>query len=106
MFVVQTPRTRIIAMSISGSRLRTSTAIQAMETSTPAATSPTVFADPHPHFVVLLIASRISEIPTVIRIAASQFTRPGTRIGDSGTQRQVASAAATIATSGIQNSQW
>ncbi len=44
-------------------------------------------------------------IPTVITAAASQFTRPGARIGDSGIQRQVQAAAITITISGIQNSQ-
>src|SRR5947207_13711389 len=42
--VVQTPRIRIIAMSTSGSRLRTSTATQAAQTSNPNANSPMVFA--------------------------------------------------------------
>ena len=45
-------------------------------------------------------------MPIVISAAASQLTRPGTRTGDSGMKRHVATAASTIATSGIQNSQW
>ena len=44
--------------------------------------------------------------PAVIRAAASQLTLPGTLIGDSGTYRQVATAAITVTTSGIQYSQW
>src|ERR1700749_5006239 len=47
-FVVHTPRTRISAMSTSGSRLRTSTAIQAMHTATPTANRPMVLAPPPP----------------------------------------------------------
>ncbi len=44
--------------------------------------------------------------PTDISAAASQLTRPGTRSGDSGTNRQVQIAAPTMTTSGIQYSQW
>jgi hypothetical protein len=56
--------------------------------------------------VVSLTAISTVESPTVISAAASQLMRPGTRIGDSGMKRQVATAASRIATSGIQNSQW
>ncbi len=44
-------------------------------------------------------------MPTVITAAASQFTRPGARTGDSGIQRHVQAAAITMTISGIQNSQ-
>src|SRR3984893_8498983 len=101
-FVVHTPRIRIIVMSMSGVRLRTSTAIHTIETMTPTATSPRVLADPQPHLLVWLIASSTVEMPTVIRAAASQLIRPGTRTGDSGMNRQVARAASTAATSGRQ----
>ena len=39
-------------------------------------------------------------------IAAGQFTRPGTRTGDSGMKRHVAKAAKTVGIKGSQNSQW
>ena len=99
-FVVHTPRIRIIVMSISGSLLRTSTAIQATETARPTASRPSVFGEPQPQVVVSLIASSTIEMPIVIRAAASQLTRPGTRTGDSGMKRQVATAAMTVATAG------
>ena len=44
-------------------------------------------------------------IPAVISAADSQLIAPGVRFGDSGTNRQVARIATTIAISGIQNSQ-
>ncbi len=50
--VVQTPRTRIIAMSTSGVSLRTSTAIQAATKAKPTAARPSVFGEPQPHSVV------------------------------------------------------
>ncbi|HEY8810715.1 MAG TPA: hypothetical protein VIM28_11925 [Solirubrobacterales bacterium] len=93
-------------MSTSGLSLRTSTAIQATTKAKPTKTRPTVFVDTHPHSVVWLIARSTAEMPIVISAAAGQLIRPGTRTGDSGTRRQVRTAAATIATSGIQKSQW
>src|SRR5579885_1934812 len=87
--VVQTPRIRIIAMSISGSRLRVSTQIHAPQTRKPPASSPSVRADPQPQLVVSVTASRTAVIPTLIRIEAVQLTRPGTRTGDSGTNHHV-----------------
>src|ERR1039457_2711387 len=57
-FVVHTPRIRIIVMSISGLRLRVSTAIHTPETARPAAIRPSVFDEPQPHVVVSEIASR------------------------------------------------
>ncbi len=56
--------------------------------------------------VVSLIASSTSEMPIVISAPASQLIRPGTRTGDSGMKRHVATAASTTATSGSQKSQW
>src|ERR1700729_2942773 len=93
--VVQTPRMRIIVMSTSGFLLRVSTKIQ-----------PRVFDEPQPHVVVSETASSTTEMPIVISAAATQLTLPGTRTGDSGIKRQVATAASTVATSGSQNSQW
>ena len=50
------------------------------------------------------ISSRL--IPTVMTVAAaSQFTRPGARTGDSGIHFQVAAAAISVTISGIQKSQ-
>jgi hypothetical protein len=104
--VVHTPRIRIIVMSTSGLRLRTSTAIQATETVTPTAIRPSVLPDPQPHVVVSEIAINTIDMPAVISAAASQLTRPGSFTGDSGMKRQVASAARTVGISGSQNSQW
>ena len=100
--VVQTARIRIIPMSIRGSRLRISTTTHAAQSSRPAPISPIVRVEPQPQVVASLIASSTAVIPVDMSSAASQFTRPGTRTGDSGTNRQVPSAAATITTSGIQ----
>ena len=44
-------------------------------------------------------------MPPLISAAAGQLIRPGTRTGDSGTNRHVHTAAATISTSGNQKSQ-
>ena len=102
--VVHTPRIRIMVMSISGSRLRVSTATQPRHTITPAASRPSVRGEPQPHVVVSPIATRTPEIPRLISATAGQLMRPRTRTGDSGTKRQVQSAARVITGSGIQNS--
>src|SRR5437763_2720951 len=88
-FVVQTPRIRIIVMSISGWRLRISTTTQAAQTSSPKPSSDTVRVDVQPQLVVSVTASSTDVIPTLISAAASQLIRPGTRTGDSGMNRQV-----------------
>src|ERR1700727_75894 len=82
--VVHTPRIRIIAMSIRGSRLRSSTATHAAHTAKPAARSPNVLGSPHPHTVVCAIAISRADIPALISAAAVQFTWAGERTGDSG----------------------
>src|SRR5436305_1029400 len=51
-FVVHTPRMRIIVMSTSGSRLRTSTATQIAPTTSPNASNASVLAEPQPQTVV------------------------------------------------------
>src|ERR1700691_2340396 len=104
--VVQTPRMRIIVMSIRGFLLRTSTAIQATETAMPTESRPSVLGDPQPQLVVWLIEISTIDMPIVIKVAASQLTRPGTRTGDSGMKRHVANAASTVGIKGSQNSQW
>ena len=105
-FVVQTPRIRIIAMSINGSRECSSTITQAAVIASPSASRAIVLADNHPQLVVSEIAISTQLKPAVISAAASQLTLPGRRTGDSGTNRQVASAAIVITISGIQYSQW
>src|SRR5579862_3624784 len=102
--VVQTPRIRIIAMSMSGSRLLLSTATQKAQTTRPATSRPSVRPDPQPQTVASLIASSTAVMPVLISAAASQLTRPGTRTGDSGTKRHVQIAATTITISGAQKS--
>ncbi len=84
-FVVQTPRIRISDISTSGSRLWTSTQIQAAITTAPAASSAIVLVPPQPQTVVCAIAISTQHIPRLINAAASQFTWPGDLIGDSGT---------------------
>ena len=95
-FAVQTARTRMSVMSISGCALLTSTATQAAQITPPTTSIPIVFAEPQPHVVVSLIAIRTSVIPALISAAAGQLIRPGTRTGDSGTKRHVQTAATTI----------
>ena len=104
-FVVHTPRRRIIVMSTSGSRLRTSTMTQATQNTAPTANSASVRVPPQPQTPVWAMPMRIAQMPTVMRAAASQLTRPGVRTGDSGMNFQVANAPASVITSGIQNSQ-
>jgi hypothetical protein len=83
-FVVHTPRIRIIVMSISGWRLRTSTSTHRPQTAIPAASSPSVFGEPQPQTVVCAIATSTMQSPRLISAAATQLTVPGARIGDSG----------------------
>ncbi len=104
-FAAHTARTRISAMSIKGSALRNSTATQATQTNAPTTSMISVFAEPQPHTVVSLTATRTSVMPTPISAAATQLMRPGTRTGDSGTNRQAQIAASTMITSGTQKSQ-
>src|ERR1039458_4951595 len=82
--VVQTPRIRIIVMSTSGSRLRTSTAIHSDENTRPIANRAIVLVPPHPQTVVCAIAIRTQQMPRLINTAATQLTLPGERTGDSG----------------------
>lgn len=103
--LVHTPRMRIIAMSISGLSLRTSTRTQATHPTIPTASRPSVLAEPQPQLVVSEMAISTHTKPVVISADASQLTRPGRRTGDSGTNRHVARAAITVTTSGIQYSQ-
>src|SRR5581483_6741432 len=104
-FAVQTARTRISLMSMSGSLLRTSTRTHATQKRTPAASITIVFVPPQPHTVVSLTATRTRVMPALISAAASQLMRPGTRTGDSGTNRHVQTVATTSTASGSQKSQ-
>ena len=81
---VHTPRTRIIAMSTSGLRLRSSTRIHRPQTARPAASSASVRSPVQPHAVVWAIAMSRQDMPVVISAAAAQLTRPGERTCDSG----------------------
>lgn len=62
-FVVQTARIRIIRMSTSGVRERSSTATQPASTARPAATRPSVRTDSQPHDGACVIASRTPVSP-------------------------------------------
>ena len=81
---VHTPRTRIIVMSISGLRLRSSTTIHRPQTARPAASSASVGGPVQPQAVVWAIAMSTPDMPAVISAAAAQLTRPGERTCDSG----------------------
>ena len=91
-------------MSISGCSLRASTTTQSAQTTSPAASRPSVFGEPQPHVVVSLTERSTIEIPLPISAAASQFTRPGICTGDSGMNRHAQNAAGTITRSGSQKS--
>src|ERR1700736_1218409 len=101
-FVVHTPRMRIIVMSIRGWRLRTSVTIQAPQITIPTENSPTVLTEVQPHLFASEIAISTQHIATLINVAASQLTFPGTRTGDSGMNRHVNTAARTVVARGIQ----
>src|SRR6185295_12030378 len=105
-FVRHTAGSCITRMSTSGSRLRSSTHTQIASTTKPKAVRPIVRAEPQPQLGASLIASSTAARPAESRAAASQLMRLGALIGDSGTNRAVATAATTTATSGTQNSQW
>src|SRR6185312_9463545 len=94
-FVVQTPRIRIIRMSTSGVAERDSLRTQSASSTTPTAMLPSVFAESQCQFAVSLTATSTAERPSDMSAAPVQFTRPGTRTGDSGTKKCVSTAAAT-----------
>jgi hypothetical protein len=103
---VQTPRTRIIFMSTSGSAVRDSLRTQTTASSSPAASSPSTrpLVQPQAEPSLTAISSATSQADS--RAAPTQLTRPGVLIGDSGTKSTVAITARTTAISGNQNSQW
>ena len=104
--LVHTAGTRIMCMSMSGSRECSSTTIQAAHRATPSRINPMTLGEPHPHDGASLTPrSRATSQPDR-STAASQLTRPGVRTGDSGTNRWAQTAAIRVMTSGIQNSQW
>ncbi len=90
MLVVQTPRIRIIRMSTSGVVERDSLRTHNASSTSPAAMQPSVFHESQCQFAVSLTATSTAERPNDISAAPVQFTRPGTRTGDSGTKKCVA----------------
>ena len=105
-FVVQTPRSRIIDMSTSGSRERDSAAIHATTSTSESANRPITRAEPQPQVGPWLAPSSSATSHDERRAAPTQFTRPPGLSGDSGTNRCVATAATTVGMSGSQKSQW
>ena len=65
-----------------------------------------VRAESHPQPGASLIASRKQTSQPDRSAAPAQCTRPGARIGDSGTAITVSTVATAVVISGIQNSQW
>ena len=63
---------------------------------------PIVFAESQSQVAVWLTAISTAPRPSDIRAAPVQLTRPGTRIGDSGTKRCTSTVATTIGISGSQ----
>ncbi len=101
-FVVQTPRMRIMRMSTSGWSDRDSLRTQNASSTTPIAMQPIVFDESQCQVAVSLTAISTAASPSDIRAAPVQLTRPGTRIGDSGTNKCTRTVAATIGISGSQ----
>jgi len=101
--VVHTPRIRIMRMSTSGLGLRDSLCIHATRSTMPTANAIKVLAESQPHTGASLTASRTAASPPDMSAAPAQFTRPGTRTGDSGTNLCTASVAGTSSTNGNQN---
>ena len=86
-FVVHTPRIRIIRMSTSGWWLRDSLRTHTTSRTIPAPSTSRVRADSHPHPGASLTASSTPARPADINAAPLELIRPGTRTGDSGTNR-------------------
>ena len=63
---------------------------------------PIVFADSQCQVAVSLTATSTDASPNDISAAPAQLTRPGTRIGDSGTNTCTSTVAPTIGISGSQ----
>ena len=103
---VQTPRTRISPMSISGAAIRSSLRTQTTNITAAAPTRPQTRASPQPHAEVWVIPSSSRTSQEESSSAPTQSTLPGDLTGDSGTKKTVATVALTVTTSGNQNSQW
>ena len=103
---VHTAGTRIMCMSISGWRERSSTAIQAAARTTARARRPRTFGEPHPQLGASLTPRRRATSQPDSSTAAGQLIRPAVLTGDSGTNSCAQMAARTMMTSGIQKSQW
>ena len=104
-FVVQTPRMRIMCMSTSGLALADSLRTQATSSPAPIASTINVFADNQCQLAASVTASSTAARPPDMSAAPAQLTRPDTRTGDSGTSTWIATVAATSGTSGSQNNQ-
>ena len=89
-FVVQTPRSRIIRMSTSGSRLAARPHPRRAQSRPTPRRDRACAREPQPHERPSLIGSRSATSQPASSTAPSQLTRPGARIGDSGTTRNVA----------------
>src|SRR5690349_21618752 len=83
--VVHTGRSRIIRMSTSGAALRPSAHTHIGRTAAATAKSPSVRPESHPQVGPSLIGTRKATSQPESRTAPSGSTRPGVRIGDSGT---------------------
>ena len=104
--VVQTPRSRIICMSIIGTGTRVSTVTHATATSAATANRPRTLGEPQPHEFPSLSASSRATSQTESSTAGTTGRRPGVRTGDSGTNSSAAVAATAVAIIGSQNNQW
>ena len=93
-------------MSTSGLSDLSSLRTQSTRTTRPLVNTTRVFADSQCHTEASLTASSTAPSPTDISNAPATLTRPGTRIGDSGTSRWTSTVTVTSGTSGSQNSQW
>src|SRR3954465_6626814 len=94
-FVVHTPRTRIIRMSISGCSARDSAHTHTTASTTATASSTSTFGEPQPQFGASLTPTSSQTSHTESRNAVIQFTEPAARAGDSGTNTKAATAAST-----------
>ena len=92
--------------STSGCSARISVTSQATKRRTAAAKRPMMRGDVQPHSPPSLTPrSRHTSQPESVS-TASGLMRPGALMGDSGTQKMVATSAIAVMTAGIQNSQW
>jgi hypothetical protein len=101
-FVVATARSRIIAMSTRGSAWRRSKATQAAPSTTAPANSARIGGEPQPQEFASLTPTSSDTRVADSRPAPIQSILAGLLIGDSGTQRNVATIATAMNTSPSQ----